>query len=1228
MNFFSVIKLPFILTIIFCNITFAQECFIKNQGQFPAKVIAKKKINGGALFIENSKLTFSFYDQQQLKSFHNRTSNDDKIDFHAYSLSFLKSNYVKTTEFLNETEFVENYYLGDKSTWVSNVNHYEKIVQKNIYEGIDLILYEHKNNLKYDLYLHKNSNYKNIKIKYSGQSNMILRDGNLIISTSVNSITELKPYAYQIIEQDTVEVECNYILKNSYLSFDLPNSFDKSFDLVIDPTLIFSTYSGSISDNFGYTATYDNLGFLYSGSTAFGVDYPTTIGAFQMSFQGGITDIAITKYDTLGTSRIYSTYLGGSADELPHSMVVNANNELFILGTTGSDDFPITSNAFQNAFNGGNSFFPTGLGVSFPNGSDIFITKINKYGGALLSSTFLGGTDNDGLNTSQELKYNYADEIRGEIDIDNNNNVFIVSSTYSNDFPTTNNVFCQNFNGGQDGCIIKMDDQLSNVLWSSFLGGSNNDAIYSLEIDKKNNIYVTGGTVSTDFPTTPQSYNSSYNGSVYPEAFVCKIQSDGLSLINSTFFGSIYYDQSYFIELNNSNDVYVFGQTRADSLSLVLNSNYYVTNGGQFISVFDSELTNLKRSTVFGTGNGSPDISPTAFLVDKCNSVYISGWGSNLSGSLSTLNLPVTTSAFQNTTDGNDFYLAVFDELLDSLEYATYFGGSQSTEHVDGGTSRFDKNGIIYQSVCAGCGGNNDFPIYPNPGAVSSTNNSPNCNNAVFKFDFKRPIIVSDFSAPTVNCTTLVQFTNSSSFNNLGPINYFWDFGDGTTSSQVNPQHQYQNSGSYDVSLIASSSQACNFSDTIIKTIYVLNGARDTLEDVYKCRYDLSQIGFSSINDSLINFNWSPNTSLTSNAISNPFTSTDTTTTFQLIVSGNQCNDTLYQKVIVNVLAVTLSNDTSYCSEPILFIPSVNSLYNSVLWSTDKNFSDTLSQQITYAASIPQTYHIKISDSSCIATDSIKLKSDLIDIELISDTISCSLDTLDFFVQNNTLQNPLVKYLWSSENIISYGLDSSSVKIILANSEWHSVEVENSVGCIIHDSIFVNVYPSASIDSIWANSYSIPQGSNVELFVETTDSVLWFNASTEKNIELSPTYSLWYKVKAYNEFCEALDSIFISVREVLCNVDSVIIPTGFTPNADGINDSYKLKYNDVDIEKFHISIFNRLGQEVFYSKNIDFNWNGKYRDIDLLPQVLNYYIEITCVGGNTLFKKGNITLIR
>ena len=118
-----------------------------------------------------------------------------------------------------------------------------------------------------------------------------------------------------------------------------------------------------------------------------------------------------------------------------------------------------------------------------------------------------------------------------------------------------------------------------------------------------------------------------------------------------------------------------------------------------------------------------------------CDKIYISGWGSNLGGSLSTLNLPFTYDAYQNTTDGNDFYLMVLDDFMDTLLYATYFGGTQSNEHVDGGTSRFDKKGVIYQSVCAGCGGNSDFPIEPSIGAVSSTNNSFNCNNAVFKFN-------------------------------------------------------------------------------------------------------------------------------------------------------------------------------------------------------------------------------------------------------------------------------------------------------------------------------------------------------------------------------------------------------------------------------------------------------------------------------------------------------------
>ena len=260
-----------------------------------------------------------------------------------------------------------------------------------------------------------------------------------------------------------------------------------------------------------------------------------------------------------------------------------------------------------------------------------------------------------------------------------------------------------------------MDNQLSSIIWSSYLGGSVDDAIYSLAIDNNDNIYVTGGTNSANFPTTTGAYQNTYQDSIKADAFVTKISSNGAQLLASSYFGTNYYDQSYFVEIGSADAIYLFGQTKSMGSQLINNATYSVAGGGQFVSVFNRDLTNLFRSTVFGTGKGTPDISPTAFLVDVCDKIYIAGWGSNLGGPLSTLNLPVTYDAYQSTTDGNDIYLMVLDDSLTGIIYATYYGGSQSNEHVDGGTSRFDKKGIIYQSVCAGCGGNSDFPIEPNP---------------------------------------------------------------------------------------------------------------------------------------------------------------------------------------------------------------------------------------------------------------------------------------------------------------------------------------------------------------------------------------------------------------------------------------------------------------------------------------------------------------------------------
>jgi gliding motility-associated-like protein len=163
------------------------------------------------------------------------------------------------------------------------------------------------------------------------------------------------------------------------------------------------------------------------------------------------------------------------------------------------------------------------------------------------------------------------------------------------------------------------------------------------------------------------------------------------------------------------------------------------TNGRQFIQKLTADLQSMLISTVFGSGRAMPDISPTAFLVDQCERIYVCGWGgtNNTPNGGNVGGMITTANALQRTTDNNDFYLIQLAPYATAVEYATYFGGTGSSgEHVDGGTSRFDRRGFVYQAVCGGCGGSSSFPIPPGAGSFSATNRAFNCNNAAFKIDF------------------------------------------------------------------------------------------------------------------------------------------------------------------------------------------------------------------------------------------------------------------------------------------------------------------------------------------------------------------------------------------------------------------------------------------------------------------------------------------------------------
>lgn len=831
------IVLSFFLIIPLLSVSQGNISFIENKGQWDSNVLFQADLRGGKLFIENSRLNFVFYDANKIHEIEHHKKELDFVQCHAIKITFIGGNTSPEIQYGESLPYYHNYFIGnDRRKWASGVKLYKKILLKDMYPGIDIEFSSLGDAFKYNLIVHQGVSPEVIRLKYEGADKMKIQEDELIITTSLGIIIEKIPEVYLQRDDEKIPITCNLSLIDNVLSFSIPEDLTSASKLVIDPVVVFSSYSGSYADNFGYTATYDDSGYAYSGGTVFSLGYPVTAGAYQQVFKGGHDgnvygsgrgrDVGILKYRPDGTSLVYATYLGGSGNEDPHSMVVDKNFNLVVMGNTSSANFPIGNKFFDDTFNGN---------------YDIFLAKFSIDGKSLLASTYLGGSGEDGLNgyyilppsgpNQSELGFNYGDSYRGEVNIDNKNRILIVTSTKSSDFPITTGSFQTTFGGGlQDAVVSRFSNNLDTLLNSSFVGGSQEDAGYGLAVNSKDEIYVCGGTRSTDLKTTPGKYQTSYQGGV-ADGFIFYISEDFSQIKSSTYFGTNAYDQVYLIQLDANDMVYVTGQTKSDNFP-VKNVKYYKSKGKIFISKLNPGLDSLIYSSVIGTGGTNPELSPSAFLVDICERVYFSGWGGGANNSMSrntnsyTTGLPVTPDAFQKYTDGSDFYVCVFSKDMQSLLYATFFGGNQSEDHVDGGTSRFDKHGVIYQAVCASCGGyDNDFPTYP-ANVHSKFNKSSNCNNAIFKINLDIPDLIADFRIDTIFC-----LADSTHIRNItqGGETYYWDFGipDRTddTSTAFEPKFQYVDTGIYKVTLIAMNVNSCDQADTTSRYVRVYNQA-------------------------------------------------------------------------------------------------------------------------------------------------------------------------------------------------------------------------------------------------------------------------------------------------------------------------------------------------------------------------------------------------------------------
>ncbi|MEY4539916.1 MAG: hypothetical protein RLZZ306_1673 [Bacteroidota bacterium] len=975
--------------------------FIENKGQWEKQVKFLAHIPGGILQIREDRLHYIFVDNNALYEMKHSKQTEAQKPLKAHGLDVIFENFnpdftVSTNNPLFETQ---NYFYGkDPSTWSKEVKSYGEIWLKNIYKGIDLRLYSTENSLKYEFVVAPNTPTEQIKMRYEGADEILLENGNLNIKTSLANIIEMKPYSYseRIISPNSKvgfsEVKSNFKINKNIVTFSFPEDYDRSKTLIIDPKLVFATYSGSTSDNWGHTATYDSQGNLYAGGSALNLvgspsKFPITTGAYQLN-HGGYWDVAIMKYSSDGTKLLYSTYLGGENADIPHSLIVNSKGELLIFGTTSSSNFPATSTSFDQTFNGGNYTDPF-TGQTFNQGSDIFVSKLSSDGSKLLASTYLGGSGNDGLNLSV---LNYGDEFRGEIVTDEFDNVYISSVTNSPNFPTIGSSFTSR-SGSSDAIICNLNPDLSKMLWSGLVGGNGYDAAFSLKVGKSGSIYVCGTTTSSDLPFT-QTLQPKYSGG--NDAFVMKFTRDisksyTPTSYNGTYLGTSALDLAQLLDIDQDENVFIFGLTFGTYP--VQNAAFSNPKSGQFIHSLDKNLTKTNFSTTIGTGKNAPDIVPTAFLVNQCGNIYLAGWGGKTNGSVTnaprvnTTGMPTTFGAFQTSTDGNNFYIALLEKDAKSLLYATFFGGDNSSpasagDHVDGGTCRFDKQGFIYHSTCS-CnrpGAASSFPTTPN--AWSRTNPSVNCNNAAFKFDVDNLTVSfdaadgvkkSNSSTPDtlIGCSPFkINFQDTSD----GATTIAWNIANEKNSTIATEEFTFTKPGIYTVTLKGTNLLTCKREETVKKIIRVVPADfKLTPETVSGCEGKTVQLLAEGGNK----YVWSPAAGLNATNIPNPIVTITKSTTYSCEITNSfGCKSTKIETVRLEEANAKVSNDTSVCrNKTVQLFASGGTKY---AWKGNAPLSDTTNSKVSVTISKPSTFTVSVLDekTGCKAQRTINVGID------------------------------------------------------------------------------------------------------------------------------------------------------------------------------------------------------------------------------------------------------------
>jgi Beta-propeller repeat len=525
-----------------------------------------------------------------------------------------------------------NYLIGnDPKRWRTEISRYGRVRYEEVYPGIDLVFYGNQGQLEYDFVVSAGADPRAITLAFSGAHDVRLAaGGELVLGVGGGEIRQHKPVIYQEVEGVRQKVAGGYRLEErNHVSFEV-GAYDVSRPLVIDPVLVYATLlGGPLALDIGHGIAVDEEGYAYVTGETLSADFPTTPGAFQQSFVGGgffgAGDAFVTKLNRSGTEVIYSTYLGGSFDDLGLGIALDKHGHAYVTGRTYSADFPTTVNAFQ-------SFF--GSGGFFGNG-DAFVTKLNRSGTDVVYSTYLGGS---------------FDDIGFDIAVDKRGHAYVTGATLSActgeplpaDFPTTPGAFQPVFAGGADAFVTKLNLRGTALIFSTYLGGADTSRVdtgHGIAVDEEGHAYVMGQTSSVDFPTTPGAFQQSLLGNA-DDAFVTKLNRSGTALVYSTYLGgSSSFEEGHDIAVDKEGQAHVTGLTFSGDFPITSGAfqQSYFGDGDAFVTKINRSGTALVYSTYLG---GTATDAGFGIAVDEDGCAYVTGW---TTGS----DFPTTPSAFQ-----------------------------------------------------------------------------------------------------------------------------------------------------------------------------------------------------------------------------------------------------------------------------------------------------------------------------------------------------------------------------------------------------------------------------------------------------------------------------------------------------------------------------------------------------------------------------------------------------